>query len=92
MFFASLLTSVLVTSLGIIGFVGLVVPHGVRLWVGSDNRFVLPCSMVCGALLLLVADTVARSITPGCLMPVSILTAFLGAPLFLLMLLNRKEG
>ncbi|MDR1270057.1 MAG: iron ABC transporter permease [Planctomycetaceae bacterium] len=91
MFFASLLTSVLVTSLGIIGFVGLVIPHGVRLWVGSDNRFVLPCSTVCGALLLLVADTIARSITPGCVMPVSILTAFLGAPLFLLMLLNRKE-
>ncbi|MDR0608640.1 MAG: iron ABC transporter permease [Planctomycetaceae bacterium] len=92
MFFASLSTAVLVTSLGIIGFVGLIIPHWVRLWVGSDNRFVLPCSLVSGALLLLVADSTARSITPGCLMPVSILTAFLGAPLFLLMLLNRREG
>ncbi|MDR3198171.1 MAG: iron ABC transporter permease [Planctomycetaceae bacterium] len=91
MFFASLLTSVLVTSLGIIGFVGLVVPHTVRLWVGSDNRFVLLCSLVCGALLLLIADTAARTITPGCQMPVSILTAFLGAPFFLLMLLNKSE-
>jgi iron complex transport system permease protein len=90
MFFASLLISVLVSSLGIIGFVGLVVPHGVRLCVGSDNRFVLPCSLVCGALLLLIADTVARSISPGCLMPVSILTAFLGAPLFFLILLTRR--
>jgi iron complex transport system permease protein len=89
MLFASLLTAVLVTSLGIIGFVGLIVPHWVRLLVGSDNRFVLPCSLVGGALLLLIADSVARSITPGCIMPVSILTAFLGAPLFLLMLLNR---
>ena len=92
MFFASLLTSILVTSLGIIGFVGLVVPHLVRLWVGSDNRFVLPCSLVGGALLLLVADITAKSITPGCLMPVSILTAFLGAPIFLLMLLNRRNA
>ncbi|MDR0705525.1 MAG: iron ABC transporter permease [Planctomycetaceae bacterium] len=91
MFFVSLLISVLVASLGIIGFVGLVVPHAVRLWVGSDNRFVLPCSLVGGALLLLVADTIARSISPGCLMPVSILTAFLGAPLFFLMLLNRRD-
>lgn len=91
MFFASLLTAVLVTSLGVIGFVGLIVPHLVRLLVGSDNRFVLPCSLVCGALLLLVADGTARSITPGCIMPVSILTAFLGAPLFLAMLLNRRD-
>ncbi|MDR2757155.1 MAG: iron ABC transporter permease [Planctomycetaceae bacterium] len=91
MFFASLLISVLVASLGIIGFVGLVVPHGVRFWVGSDNRFVLPCSLVCGALLLLIADITARSISPSCLMPVSILTAFLGAPLFFVMLLNRKD-
>lgn len=89
MLLASLLTAVLVASLGIIGFVGLVVPHLVRLMVGSDNRYVLPCSLVCGALLLIVADSVARSIVPGCLMPVSIVTAFLGAPLFLMMLLNR---
>ncbi|MDR2440873.1 MAG: iron ABC transporter permease [Planctomycetaceae bacterium] len=91
MFFASLLISVLTASLGIIGFIGLVVPHGVRLWVGSDHRLVLPCSLVCGALLLILADTTARSISPGCLMPVSILTAFLGAPLFFLMLLNKRE-
>ncbi|HBT77464.1 MAG TPA: iron ABC transporter permease [Planctomycetaceae bacterium] len=92
MFCASMLTAVLVTSLGIIGFVGLVMPHVVRLLVGSDNRFVLPCSLVGGALLLLVADSAGRSITPGCLMPVSILTAFLGAPFFLLMLLNGKNA
>jgi len=91
MFFASLLTAVLVTSLGIIGFVGLIVPHLVRLWVSSDNRFVLPCSLVCGALLLLIADTTGRCLTPGCVVPVSILTAFLGAPVFLLMLLYRRD-
>lgn len=87
MLFASLSMAVLVASLGIIGFVGLVVPHLVRLKVGLDNRFVLPCSLVCGALLLLVADTVARS-----LVPVSILTMFLGAPFFLTMLPNRRDA
>lgn len=92
MLFASLSTAVLVASLGIIGFVGLVIPHLVRLIVGSDNRFVFPCSLVCGALLLLVADSVARSLVPESLMPVSILTAFLGAPLFLMMLINRRDA
>lgn len=91
LFFASLLTAVLVASLGIIGFVGLVVPHLVRLLTGSDNRFVLPGSLVLGALLLLVSDTAARTLLPGRLVPVSILTAFLGAPVFLLMLLRRRD-
>lgn len=91
MLLASLLTAVLVASMGIIGFVGLVVPHLVRILVGSDNRFVLPGSLVSGALLLLVSDTVARSVLPGRLLPVSILTTFIGAPVFLLMLLKRKD-
>ena len=91
MLVASLLTSVLVAALGIIGFVGLVVPHFVRLLVGTDNRFVLPCSLVCGALLLLASDTLAKTVISERLVPVSILTAFLGAPVFLLMLLKRRD-
>ncbi len=91
MLLSSLLTAVLVASLGIIGFVGLVVPHLVRLAIGSDNRFVLPCSVVCGALLLLVSDTLAMTAISGRIVPVSIWTAFLGAPIFLLMLLKRRD-
>ncbi|MBR5627048.1 MAG: iron ABC transporter permease [Thermoguttaceae bacterium] len=92
MFWASLLTAILVSSLGVIGFVGLVVPHLTRLLTGSDYRFVLPFSMFAGATLLLVSDTVARLIFLPRIMPVSILTAFLGGPVFLILLLCRRES
>lgn len=91
----SFLTAVLTASLGIIGFVGLVVPHLCRLLVGDDYRFVLPASFLVGGLLLLISDTAARLLLAPRLMPVAILTAFIGAPLFLLMLVqlaNRKGG
>ncbi len=89
MLLGALVTSILVASLGIIGFVGLVVPHLCRLLIGSDNRYVLPLSFFLGAGLLLVSDTAARLILAPRLMPVSILTAFIGAPIFLFLLLKR---
>ncbi|MDR3110911.1 MAG: iron ABC transporter permease [Planctomycetaceae bacterium] len=91
MILASLLTALLVSLLGIIGFVGLVVPHLSRLFVGSDNRFLLPFSLVFGALLLLVADTAARLLLEQRTLPVSILTAFIGVPVFLSLLLGRRN-
>ncbi len=90
MLLSSLLTAVLVSILGIIGFVGLVVPHVARLFVGADNRFLLPFSFVGGGLLLLTADTLARVIFAPHLMPVSILTAFIGVPVFLGLLLGKR--
>ncbi|MDO4569852.1 MAG: iron ABC transporter permease [Planctomycetia bacterium] len=95
MILGSLLTAVLTAALGIIGFVGLVVPHLSRLIVGEDYRFVLPVSFFVGAILLLISDTAARMVLAPRLMPVAILTAFIGAPLFLLMLIqlaNRRGG
>jgi iron complex transport system permease protein len=71
---------------GLIGFVGLVVPHLARLAVGPDPRAVLPLSTIGGALLLLLADTIARSIG----VPVGVITALIGAP-FLLWLLHRAR-
>jgi iron complex transport system permease protein len=91
MLFASLLTAVLVSLLGIIGFVGLVVPHVARLWVGSDHRFLLPFSLLFGGLLLLIADTSARLIFAPRILPVSILTAFIGVPVFLSLLLSKRN-
>jgi iron complex transport system permease protein len=91
MILASMLTAVLVSLLGIIGFVGLVVPHLSRLIVGSDNRFLLPFSLVFGAILLLAADMLARMILAPRILPVSILTAFIGVPVFLSLLLNKKN-
>jgi len=90
MLLSSLLTAVLVSLPGIIGFVGLVVPHVARLFVGSDNRFLLPFSLVFGGLLLLTADTLARVAFAPRLLPVSILTALLGVPVFLGLLLGKR--
>jgi iron complex transport system permease protein len=88
MMLASVLTAVIVSFLGIIGFVGLVVPHMVRRIIGSDHRFLLPATVLGGALLLLVSDTVARLLLAPHLLPVSVLTAFMGAPVFLWLILR----
>jgi iron complex transport system permease protein len=88
MLLASLLTAVIIAFLGIIGFVGLVVPHIVRRLIGSDHRFLLPASAIGGALLLLVSDTAARLILAPHVLPVSVLTAFMGAPVFLWLIIR----
>lgn len=85
---ASLVTAVLVAFLGIIGFIGLVCPHIVRRLIGADNRFLLPASMVVGGLLLLVSDTSARLVLAPHLLPVSVLTAFMGAPVFIYLIVK----
>lgn len=90
MLFASLLTAVLVSLLGVIGFLGLVAPHLARFCVGSDLRFLLPFSLLSGGLLLLIADTFARVINAPQTIPVSILTAFIGVPVFLSLLLSKR--
>ncbi len=86
--FASIVTAAAVAVAGVIGFVGLVVPHVMRLLVGPDHRILLPTSALAGAAFLVAADTVART-GPGEL-PVGIVTAALGAPFFLY-LLRRRE-
>jgi iron complex transport system permease protein len=88
---ASLVTAVIISFVGIIGFVGLVAPHMVRKVIGSDERFLLPASGLVGALLLVVADTVARTILSPVVLPVGILTSFLGAPLFLYLVMRGRD-
>jgi len=83
---ASLLTATAVTQAGSIGFVGLVVPHLIRLLGYHDHRILLPAAALLGASLLLLADTVARSLLAPQQLPVGILTAFIGVPLFLYLL------
>lgn len=75
---------------GIIGFLGLLVPHCLRLWLGPGHRLLLPASMLGGALLLLVADTLARTLASPAEIPVGLLTSLLGGPYFLWLLLRRK--
>lgn len=79
-----------VAAAGLIGFIGLIVPHFIRLLVGPDHRIVLPASALAGATLLLCADLVARLALAPAQLPIGIVTAFLGAPFFLYLLVRER--
>lgn len=81
----------LAAFLGIIGFVGLICPHAVRIFIGGDYRYVIPISALFGAILLLVSDTVARTMISPIVLPVGILTSFMGAPVFLYLLVKMYK-
>ena len=83
---ASLATAAAVTQAGSIGFVGLIVPHLVRLAAGNDQRLLLPASALAGGSLLVIADTLARSLIAPQQLPVGVLTALIGVPVFLILL------
>jgi iron complex transport system permease protein len=87
---ATLVTSSAVCFTGLIGFVGILIPHIVRLIWGPDYRFLLPLSTLAGAIFLILADTLARAILPPTEIPVGIITAFCGVPFFLYLLRRRK--
>ena len=87
---SSLVTAAAVAVAGVIGFVGLIVPHALRLLVGPDHRILLPTSAVAGAVFLVAADTAARTAMGGAELPVGIVTAALGAPFFLYLLRQRE--
>jgi len=87
----ALLTGIMVAVGGAIGFVGLVVPHAVRLAVGSRHRLLLPLSMLVGAIFMLWTDTAARTLFDPRELPVGIVTALIGAPAFLLILLRYRR-
>lgn len=88
---AALVTAVSVAFLGIIGFVGLVGPHLTRRLVGGDHRFLIPISALTGSVLLLAADTAARTVMAPTVLPVGILTSFMGAPLFIYLIVKKHE-
>jgi iron complex transport system permease protein len=89
---AALMAGAAVSVSGLIGFVGLVVPHMVRLVIGPDHKFLIPGSAVGGALLLLIADALARQLMPPSEIPVGIITALFGAPFFLYLLKVKKSS
>ncbi|MDR7344158.1 iron complex transport system permease protein [Pantoea alhagi] len=88
----ALLVGTAVSVSGIIGFVGLVVPHVMRFCVGSDHRWMLPGAALAGAILLLLADTLARTVVIPAEMPVGLLTSLLGGPWFLWLILRQRRG
>jgi iron complex transport system permease protein len=86
---AALLASAAVSIAGLIGFLGLIVPHFVRLLIGNDYRLVLPASAVFGAILLVLADAAARTVLEPQELPVGVVTALLGGPVFILLVRSR---
>jgi iron complex transport system permease protein len=77
---------------GLIGFVGMVIPHAVRLFVGPDHRLLLPASALVGGMFLVIADALARTLLAPSEIPVGVVTALAGGPIFLYLLTRRKGG
>ncbi len=88
---ASMLVAAAVSSSGIIGFIGLVVPHFIRLVAGPDHRFLIPASAILGGTLLIATDALARLVIAPSELPVGIITALIGAPVFVYLLKKRKK-
>ncbi len=92
MLICSLLTGVLVAACGIIGFVGLIIPHILRALTGPDHRKVMPAALLMGAIFMLWADVFARSAVPNAELPIGIITALVGAPFFVYILVKKSYG
>lgn len=87
---ASVITAVCVSFLGVIGFVGIICPHVTKKLLGQDHRYSIPASALSGSILLLLADTLSRSLGNGSALPVGAITSLLGAPFFLAIIFSRK--
>jgi iron complex transport system permease protein len=94
MFFvlSSLVTGATVAACGLIGFVGLIVPHMVRMAIGPDHRYLIPASVLGGASFLILADLVAHVVMPPEVVPIGVITAFIGGPFFIFLLRRRKRA
>lgn len=86
------MTAVVVSYVGIIGFVGLVIPHIIRILMGSDNKYLIPASAVFGAFFLLGCDIISRAIDIGATIPVGVITSAIGAPIFLYLIIRQKRS
>ena len=89
---ASLITASIVCACGIIGFIGLIIPHAVRLICGSDNRIVLPASAISAGAFLILADAVSRIIMPPVEIPIGVITALIGGPIFVILLRKKQKA
>ena len=89
---AVFMTSTIISFTGVIGFVGLIAPHMARFIIGNDHRFYLPFAAVLGALLLLLSDTIGKFILYPVNIPVGIIISFLGVPLFIHLILSKRQG
>lgn len=90
LFLTSLVTAACVAFTGVIGFVGLVIPHIIRILIGPDNRYLIPFSMIGGAMFLLACDYISRIAFDGDVLPIGVVTALIGAPYFLYLIRRRR--
>jgi iron complex transport system permease protein len=88
---SSLMTAVIISLLGPIGFIGLVAPHIGRMLVGGDHRFLMPITCLAGAILLVLADTVSCVILAPAILPIGIMTSFVGVPLLVYLIAKRRK-
>jgi len=88
----ALVSAAIVSFTGLIGFVGIVAPHVVRLFIGADNRYLIPASMIFGMVLMISADLVGRVVIAPTILQVGVITAFLGGPLFLWLIIRKKSS
>jgi iron complex transport system permease protein len=89
---ATLITAASVSFVGTIGFVGIIIPHAVRLIWGADHRFLLPLSILTGAIFMILTDLVSRTVLAPTEIPIGVITAICGAPFFLYLLRKRKKA
>lgn len=89
---AALVTAVMVSIVGAIGFVGLVIPHAARMLVGVRHHRLVPASVLMGAVFLIAADIISRTLIPGQVLPIGVITALVGAPVFALILMRGQGG
>lgn len=90
-FLSSLLTAGAVSFIGTIGFVGLVAPHFAKLLIGEDQRFLIPVSAICGAVVMIIASILSKIIIPGTIIPIGVLTSLVGVPFLLFLILRRRK-
>ena len=91
MIVATLISAVAIAFVGTINFIGLIAPHIVRKFVGNDYRFLIPCSALMGAIIMLGSDIASRMIAPPAILPIGALTSFLGAPIFFYLIIKKGK-
>lgn len=89
--FSTLMTGVAVAFAGTIGFVGMVAPHVARMLVGNDYRYTIPTASICGALLLLVADSISRMLVTAIALPIGVITSLIGVPFFIWLIVHKRQ-
>ena len=88
----SIMAAIVICYVGVIGFVGLVIPHIIRIALGSDNKYLIPASAAFGAAFLLTCDVISRSIDVNSAIPVGVVTSFIGAPILLFLIIREKKN